>query len=283
MLNLIVKLMNFKDFIPPVLVSFAKRLKGLENSKVYINFESAMRDCSSESYQNVELCKMIADKTVLHIASLNEKPCTVNQTNVFLLAAINQYLVVNATKEINILDFGGACGAHYFEVRSLIPRNISINWCVVETEQMVLSAMERNINSNELSFISSIDQIKKEIDFIHSSSALQYVDAPYFFIDLLLKVDADWLFFNRMMFNENDKDIVTVQKSYLSSNGPGKLPKGYSDRMISYPHTTMSILKFNEAILSKGYKGEWIFLESSGSHKIKNESISGKGILYVKI
>ncbi len=275
-------LMNIKDFLPPVLVSFAKRAKGLENSKEYENFESAMKDCSSEAYENVELCNMIADKTVLYIASLKERPYSVNQTNVFLLAAINQYLIVNSTKEINILDFGGACGAHYFEVRSLIPRDISINWYVVETEQMVLSAMGRNLNNNELSFVSSIDDIKVKTDFLHSSSALQYVDAPYHFIDRLLKMNANWLFFNRMMFNENDRDFVTVQKSFLSSNGPGKLPKGYSDRMISYPHTTMSIQKFDKVILSQGYKGEWVFLESSGSHKIKNENICGRGMLYIK-
>ena len=274
--------MNIKDFIPPILVGFAKRARGLENSKEYENFESAMKDCSSESYQNVELCNMIADKTVLYGALLKERPFSVNQTNVFLLAAINQYLIVNSTKEISILDFGGACGAHYFEVRSLIPRDISINWYVVETEQMVLSAMGRSLNNNELSFVSSIDDIKVKTDFLHSSSALQYVDAPYQFIDRLLKVNANWLFFNRMMFNENDRDIVTVQKSFLSSNGPGILPKGYSDRMISYPHTTMSIQKFNKIILSQGFKDEWVFLESSGSHKIKNENICGRGMLYIK-
>ncbi|MBK7964355.1 MAG: hypothetical protein IPK10_02920 [Bacteroidetes bacterium] len=88
--------------------------------------------------------------------------------------------------------------------------------------------------------------------------------------------------FNRMMFNEDDRDFVTVQKSYLSSNGPGKLPQGYQDKLISYPHTTMSFQKFNQTIINKGYECEWIFLESSGSHKIKNENISGKGMLYIK-
>ena len=180
------------------------------------------------------------------------------------------------------MDFGGACGAHYFEVRQLIPQEISMHWYVVETAQMVKSAMERNLNNAELTFVRAIDEISVKVDFIHSSSALQYVDAPYVFTELLLRVDAKWIFFNRMMFNEDDRDFVTVQKSYLSSNGPGKLPQGYQNKLISYPHTTMSFQKFNQTIINKGYECEWIFLESSGSHKIKNENISGKGMLYIK-
>jgi putative methyltransferase (TIGR04325 family) len=133
----------------------------------------------------------------------------------------------------------------------------------------------------ELDFVSSIDEIKTKTDFIHSSCALHYVPDPYEVINALINIKANWLLFNRMMFNENDRDFVTVQKSFLSSNGPGKLPKGYSERIISYPHTTISYQKFNSMILKNNYKLDWIF-EFSASYQIKNEKIVGKGLLYVE-
>jgi len=274
--------MNIKEFFPPILIRLAKRAKGLEDSKEYESYSKAMQVCTSDAYQNIELCNMIADKTVIHIDILKEKPFSLNPTNVFLLAAINQYLNVYSTKSLKVLDFGGACGAHYFEIRRFIPNDVSLKWYVVETAQMVKSAIDRKLNSNELVFVSSIEDIKTEIDFIHSSGALQYVHSPYEFTNMLININANWIFVNRMMFNENDRDFITVKKSFLSSNGPGKLPKGYTDRIISYPHTTMSFHKFNSTIINNGYEVEWMFLETSGSYQIKNEKIIGKGLLYVR-
>jgi hypothetical protein len=86
-----------------------------------------------------------------------------------------------------------------------------------------------------------------------------------------------------MMLNENARDIVTVQKSFLSLNGPGDLPAGYIDRLIFYPHTTMSFNKFNSSFVNNNYRLEWEFEELSGSHQIRNEKISSKGLLYKKI
>ena len=88
------------------------------------------------------------------------------------------------------------------------------------------------------------------------------------------------MLFNRMMFNENNRTFVTVQKSRLSANGPGHMPEKYTDKNIFYPHTTISYKEFNKTILEKGYSVEWSFDEQSGSYKINNEKIIGRGLLY---
>jgi putative methyltransferase (TIGR04325 family) len=274
--------MNIKEFLPPILVRLARIAKGLEYSKEYESYSKALQVCTSDAYQNIELCNMIADKTVIYMDVLKEKPFSLHPTSVFLLAAINQYLNIYSTKSLKILDFGGACGAHYFEIKRFIQNDVSLKWHVVETAQMVKAAIDRKLNSNELVFVSSIEDVKTEIDFIHSSSTLQYVHSPYEFTKMLINVNANWIFFNRMMFNENDRDFVTVQKSLLSSNGPGRLPNGFTDRIISYPHTAMSFHKFNSTIINNGYAVEWKFFESSGIYKIKNEKFIEKGLLYVR-
>jgi putative methyltransferase (TIGR04325 family) len=272
--------MSLKEFIPPIFNRWVKKALKLGDNKEYKSYSNAIEACTSDAYLNVELCSMIADKTLIHARNLNERPFVLNPTNVFLLSAINQYIIDFSIRDLTILDFGGACGAHYFDIRRFIPKDVSLKWYVVETEQMVKSAYEKEISNTELVFVSSLKDIKTNINLIHSSCALHYVPDPYKIISELINVNAEWILFNRMMFNENDRDFVTVQKSFLSSNGPGKLPEGYNDRILSYPHTTLSFQRFNSCFISNDYDLDWIFDELSGSYQIKNEKIIGKGMLY---
>ena len=139
---------------------------------------------------------------------------------------------------------------------------------------MVQSAKAKNLETNELTFLDSFTNLPS-IDFIYSSGALQYTPDPYGFLEQLLKIDAHSILFNRMMFNEHDRDIVTIQTSLLSENGHGFMSEKYSDKKVSYPHTTLSYHKFN-LMVSRYYRLVWIFEEASGSHDIKNESIIGR-------
>jgi putative methyltransferase (TIGR04325 family) len=265
--------------------AFTKLIQPSKKKKInkeYENYSVAIQFCTNDAYQNIELCNMIADKTSVYIETLKKKPHNLSPTNVFLLAAINQYIIDHSKNELTVLDFGGACGAHYFEMKRFIPNNISLKWYVVETEQMVKSAIAKGLQNNELKFISSIEDANDSIDFIHSSSALQYVPNPYQFTEMLINLKADRIFFNRMMFNESDRGFVTIQQSLLSANGPGKMPEGYTDKIISYPHTTISLPQFDTMFADNNYAMDWIFDEPSGSYKIKNEKIIGKGLLYVK-
>lgn len=248
--------------------------------KYYANYNWALNDCPQGGYQNDELCEMVADKTVIYLKNLNKKPYSITPVSAFLLSGMTQYINSFSVDKINVLDFGGACGAHYFEIRRFLPENISLNWNVVETPKMVLSAQKSNLETNELHFFSSIDYINVEIDFLHSSSTMQYVSDPYQVLDRFLKLKAKWLFFNRMVFNENDYDFITIQNSLLSANGPGPLPRGFSDRIVAYPHTTMSFSKFNNEII-KEYNLEWIFEELKGNFKINNDNVIARGLLYI--
>ena len=135
--------MIIRDFFPPILIKLVKGSERFKDTKEYENYSQAMSDCTSDAYQNIELCNMIADKTIIHIETLKERPFSLNPTNVFLLSAINQYINIYSKKNLKILDFGGACGAHYFEIRRFIPNDVSLKWYVVETAQMVKSAIDR--------------------------------------------------------------------------------------------------------------------------------------------
>lgn len=275
--------MKIKDFIPPIILKAGKKILRNEKDNVnieveYDSYESAQIECVKGDYQNIELCNMIADKTIIYRDTLSQQTNTLNSTNVFLLSAINHIRITHSLKSITILDFGGACGAHFFEIRKFLPETIQLKWIVVETPQMVLSAKTKNIETKELTFLDNMNNLP-QIDFIYSSGALQYTSKPYGFLEDLLKIGANSILFNRMMFNENDRDLITIQTSSLSTNGPGQMPKQYTDKIMTYPHTTLSFNKFNSIVL-KTYKLTWIFNDVTGSYKIGNEPIIGRGLFY---
>ncbi len=270
--------MELKKLLPPVLIDFIKK-----NSKVtrYKSYEEALLHCSTDAYQNQELCDVIADKTLSYIDTLKKRPFKLNPTTVYLAFALNYFANVYGKRSITVLDFGGACGAHYYEVKNIFPETVLVNWLVIETESMIRSAIARGIANNELSFKSEVRDITVPVDFIYSSSSLQYVQAPYEMLDKLIALRAKMILFNRMMFNRNNEDIITIQRSLLSANGQGELPAGYEDKSIRYPHFTMSFDKMNSIMTGKGYQFLSEFEEPSGRFSLGKEDIIGKGLLYV--
>ncbi|HET6225691.1 MAG TPA: methyltransferase, TIGR04325 family [Bacteroidia bacterium] len=271
--------MSLKDLLPPIVLDFIRKNRRVVK---YDSYEEALSHCKANAYQNEELCNIIADKTLIHIESLKKIAITQNPTTVYLAFALNYFTNAYCKKSVTVLDFGGACGAHYYEVRGIIPRAISLKWVVVETEPMIRSAVSRGFAKGELSFMAQIENIEKPIDFVHSSSALQYVSAPYDFLKKLVNVSPKMILFNRMMFNKSNYDIITIQRSLLSSNGPGKLPPKYIDMPIMYPHTTMAIDKMNSVMTHSGYECLSEFDEPSGRFSLGKEEILGKGLLFIK-
>ena len=72
-LNLKWSYMNIKEFLPPILMKLAQRIIRLKDFKEYLSYNKAMQVCSSDAYQNIELCNMIADKTFIYIDVLKKK------------------------------------------------------------------------------------------------------------------------------------------------------------------------------------------------------------------
>jgi len=249
--------------------------------KEYNSYDDALKNCPTQkAYENTELCCMIGDKTRKYIKDLENKPYALNAVNVFLVSIIQKYLLEYQIKDIIILDFGGACGAHYFETKRFFGHNIEFKWIVVETPEMVNSAKNHGLENEELFFVDSLEKINNSIDLVHSSGTLQYIPDWLDYQKKLVGLNAKYMLFNRMMFNENNRTFVTIQKSRLSANGPGPMPKKYKDKDVFYPHTTISYNSFNEIIMENGYGLEWSFEEHSGSYHINKEKIIGRGLLY---
>ena len=251
-----------------------------QESHTYANYEAALKDCSSNAYQNEELCNMIADKTVIYKQELLKEPYVLNPASLILSSSLNYLITNHSLNEVSIADFGGASGAHYYDVRRLIPEAVKLKWIVVETEQMVKSALSRELDSTELSFVNAIESLEDSVDLVYSSSTLQYVPEPYKTLEKLLNLRPKWALFNRMVFNLGDSDVVTIQSSSMSDNGPGKMPQNYTDKKILYPHTLISLGKFKQQMETSGYRQQWSVEEYSGMIGRRDGTTIGLATLY---
>ena len=269
-----------RDITPPIITRYLDSNDFGHKFKKFTNFNEALKECTTDAYEEVELIEVIFKKTKLFASKLNSEVIPVWETSAYSLLSIINPLISNLeSKTLNILDFGGACGAHYFHTRALLDKSICLNWNVVETNTMVKYAKE--LETNELKFHYSIKDVKLQltkIDLLLSSGTLQYVDDPHKYLIELLNTNAHWLLFNRLGLNKLDRDVITVQSSKLSWNGVGELPEGYNDRWVKYPYTFISEKSFLDE-LKKKYSIVARFEEKSGMYNINNESITGYGLL----
>lgn len=276
--------MIIKQLIPPIILEWRKKFrikKGKKNyksnQKIYNSFIEALSDCVKSGYDNEEIAEVVFRKTEIYknyLSKISYLKCDFATSS--LLVSL---FFLNNSNEINVLDFGGACGAHYFQCRKVLPENIKLNWVVIEKPQMIKYA--KKWTNNELSFAIDLNKALKNIsriDIFHASAIIQYLDEPYKYLDLILESNAKYLLFNRMIFTLEDDDLITIQNNKLSWNGIGKLPYGFTDRLISYPLTIIKKHEFYKIFENK-YK---IVLEFNNEPMgFENDnSIVNSGILY---
>jgi len=182
-------------------------------------------------------------------------------------------------RHLALLDFGGGAGSHYYDIRPYLAENISLKWYVVETPTMVKHCKKKGLENKELRFVDSISGLKDiSFDLVYASGALQYVKNPYKTLKEIISWRVPFILFNRMMLNDGDKDLITVQRSLLSWHGP-KAKLNSADKVIAFPHTTMSLKRFGKVVSMK-YRLVWNIDETTGKFPISNNVILGKCFLY---
>ena len=268
-----------KELVPPIILKQFSKNNSYATHKTYSSYEQALKHCDTNAYEEKELIEVIFKKTKAFKLSLQTKPVNIPETAAFsLLSAINP-IIENEAKQINVLDFGGACGAHYFHLRTLIHSKLKLNWAIVETPTMVEYA--KQLETDELSFYHDFQEAAHKlgnIDLLHTSGTLQCVDNPGTYLNAILNCNAKWVLFNRVGVNKIDRDVITIHTSKLSWNGIGELPEGYTDRWIKYPFIFSSEKWFLSKIKEK-YDIIAKFNDVSGMYDVKGEKIIGYGLL----
>ena len=268
--------MHLKEFIPPILLRVIRKSNVLD-SKVYASYHEAALACSNYGYEQEALVNIVFEKTKRYRDLLyTQRPLEVDMTNVRTPLGLCLALksIVN---EMHVIDFGGACGAHYFIAKALFGERVKLKWYVVESSAMARKG--KALENGELRFFDDLSIAKAQIaqlDLVFSSGTLQYVPDPYMTLKDLTECGAECIFLTRWGLIIGERELVCVQESTLSSNGPGPLPNGMADGVARYPMIAVRKDRV-EQILDERYEIRMQFSEDRGAYRLDGHSIDMYG------
>ena len=253
--------MNIKKLLKEYIPSFFKISNRSIQKKLQPTFKSYLDALAAAgSYEEQDLVKVIVAKTKKYVEK-NYSNELVNFDNLGDARTTRTLFAIAAgvnKKNITILDFGGRAGIHYFTARQIISDEVSLKWCVVETESMVNEAKKEGLENEELIFFSSLEEVTNKVtyfDIIYSNYALCYTPNPLFYLEQLLQTNFEKFFLTNTAMNPEDKEIIGLQTSSLSTNGVGRdIPDhlGILDKKIVYPFTIPSKQRVEEKLLQYG-------------------------------
>jgi putative methyltransferase (TIGR04325 family) len=235
------------------------------NLRVYKSFEDALNNSKSpEGYSNQLLARVVADKTKRFRDQLRDSrqlDLGALRTSVFL-----SLIRLRQNEIIKVLDFGGACGYHYYICNALLPEQ-RFDWKVIETASMV-EAAKKDHESEELSFFTMPDQATEygwTPDALIASSSIQYLENPITTWESLLALKSSIIFITRTPLSKLSTSTIMLQTSQLAANGPGPLPEEFEDLILEYPITYIPKSMIISSALKNGYKLSLSILEENAT------------------
>ena len=239
---------------------------------VGLNFNKRNQKVLSQKYDDPFITDYVARKTLEARNQTTNLDFNVQNYRYFI-----PFVFLSAEREISVLDFGGGAGYHFDSIENFLPHKIS-NWTVVETKSMVESARRIQVD-RRLTFETSVGSLRdKAFDLVIASSSIQYCDSPQKILEQLLEIEARYYFITRMPIWERST-ISVVQKSPLSSNGPGRQLYDLADGMVEYQLTVLNRTTFEDYFKDK-YKIVFRSLESGDVHNVDGQRISQYGYLF---
>jgi putative methyltransferase (TIGR04325 family) len=202
---------------------------------LFATYRDALLACESDGYDSGLICDVVYEKTVRFRESLlatQHLDLEAARTVIFLASTSFSPL-----EPLNVLDFGGACGAHFWIARTVQPGR-PFDWRVVETSAMVERASRQfEVGLNFHCSIASATTNHWIPDVVFASSSIQYVSDTEYTLGAIFGLGAKQVFITRTPWSDFSKPIVVVQRSALSANGPGPLPQRFHDQAVEYPLT----------------------------------------------
>jgi putative methyltransferase (TIGR04325 family) len=231
-------------FTPPVCILLFERLKRIQfsnSSKVH-------------GYEDEILVSHVVDRTKEFASDVCD-----SATPSSLLIGVS-LLPLMRSDSLRVLDFGGASGAHFFQLKQIASR-AHFDWRIVETKRMCNLAFEAFGSSDSgLRFFESIDEASEDysldFDLVIAGSSLGYTSDPDGTLKQLLGLEPEVLFINRQVLTEG-KTISMTQKSDLRANGPRtkeRVEHSHRKVEVQYKLTVPNRTNFESLIVSSGYQ-----------------------------
>ena len=262
---------KIKDLLPPF---FVRVLQNLFLFKVqwkgnYKSYDDAAKAC--KGYEDSALVNMVYEKAQLFRQEIFSEKIIHGDTN-FIQTILGLCLSANG-KNLNVIDFGGGFGNHYFIAKALFKEKYNIKWCIVETIATVNRATV--FKNDELFFFNDIQLAVEElghVDILFSSSTLQYLPEPYAMLKTITAIKASYLCIIRVPLLIENEEKYAVQFSKYSANGPGGVPNGMVEGVAQYPINFLSKNKV-EKIIEEKYNIRLVMDENSETYTYRFRSI----------
>jgi putative methyltransferase (TIGR04325 family) len=238
---------------------------------IFPTYEDALRACDG-GYNDSEIADVIAFKTAQPVDSRQLLP----------EQAVNSVLAVGfaaaecPNRPLNVLDFGGGCGVHYFRVAAAM--SIALRWAIVETPTMAERAAK--LSQGRFGTFTEIEAAGRhlgKIDLVHASGAIPYVPDPIATLKELAELRPRFILLARFPC-WGGRTMVSVQTSFLAENGIGPMPPHIKDRRIKFPVTFTYLDDVIRAL--SGYDIVVAMDSPSGSYDFRGQTIPGRSFLF---
>jgi putative methyltransferase (TIGR04325 family) len=244
---------------------------------VYSTHAEAVLACRSDSYESKDLVTEVARKTSTLIDEVYAVAAPAVAHSQLLLAA-GLGLATGAGKQLSVVDFGGACGAHALIARRILGGSTDLCWHIVETPAMVHAALQLELPK----WVRFHDNLRSALnaagnpDLIYANNSLQYCPDPIDVAAAIVAARPGVLCLGRLAHCEANRPIFTVQQSRLIHNGPGEDSVYGADRKVRYPMSLRMLSDFR-AIYTEQYRellraddAEMLMLPGAGSVRYTN-------------
>lgn len=266
--------------VPAALAAAAPSDRGALERTRFDSYADALAYCSAGAYENPDIVEVVLEKTRIYRDRLAAKsePLSLQPQAAFGLCSL---AAAGGPLPLRVLDFGGACGAHYFAARALLPASTRLDWIVVETPEMARRAGPA-LTGPELRFSCDLADAAASlgsIDLLYTSGTLQCVENPCEYLDRLLSLPARNYLFNRLGLTMGQADVFGTHESWLRDNGPkGPLPPGFEDKRVRNPYVFPRHALVIAAI-ARTCEIVATFEDPSGIFPIGNEPLVGLGLI----
>jgi putative methyltransferase (TIGR04325 family) len=264
---------NMKNIIRHLTVPLFVRLvkHHLQPPRWHDNYQDALQASQQDGYENGDVVDIVVRKNQAYRQRISDD-------TVLDFMAVRTLIGIGLAKtsdHLRVIDFGGGGGNHFTVAERALGKGLQ--WCVVETTAMAEAA--QSIQTDGLTFTDDLETAVRhlgQVDLVFTSGALQYCPDPLSALQQLIDVGARYLYITRTELTERARAMYTVQRSRLSSNGPGPMPSGTDDKPISYPITYASRQAF-EAVLTKAYNIRFAIDEEGDNYRVGDKSIRMRG------
>ena len=245
----------------------------MTRSARFTDYASALAQCSG-GYDDAQLARVRAYKTEQYVKQLSAILWPEQIANTALAVGIAAAQV--KSRPLRVLDFGGGAGIHFRAAREVLPE--PPRWAIVETQATAEVARAAGLDA--------FDDIERAVhhlggvDLVHTSGTIQYTPDPLRTLDALLALEAPVFFLARLPLWRGEQ-MVTIQESPLSMNGPGPLPPGIPDTVVRYPET---FVNFDELMgrLTAGYQPLIALDSSSAAAIVEGQTIPGITLILIR-